>query len=1656
MLTREEAQQQLKALRIADGIQRRLDRVAKLPRRERDLARTLLGRDAAGQPLADDVDDETYPPAVEELDELGERRRNKIWQALFPALAPHVEKAWLLQVGQPYLSGYDRRAFRAPNNPRTSRPKRGNWLREMINLTALYDQNVAWYAAWAPHLGWVPPTCLTALLAAAMDGGGKEGEAVLATLCASASGGHPVGVMGRHVTSALLAASRPDGWAFVERLLLAAERQEGLRQVVLETVDMAQPEAYRRMLRLILDHNLTRFAATVRAAAVWFGLPFDVENARSVSLALEQALAYLDDPAGRDAALACGDGQAVYLALWAAAFQDAVAAIEPATRLLADPDLERRFAAAYLLAQVGLVSSIQAVAAALDDPDLRVALAALPAYLPHVDSRMGETDLFERLERLVARLPKGKRELEPILWPWLRLQTDRQTAAQLLTECLGSRPATRLTPYLAMMGPYRRADAVDRLAAADTAESRHTLLELLRDPAEEVRRRAAKGLGRRPVTEEEAPRLEALLGRKAADLRETLLPLLLAQRDDAALASARRLLGAPETLPRQAGLHLLAGLVEAGRAVADSRALAAEHQAGHGDLSATERELLGRLLGRERQEATLDDALGLLDPRQRTQPTPPRRIKPPLARPGDRSLVSEAAVACLRALNGLVHEHRATPITLELSDGKREELLGDLAYLLVSPRPDLPPEQDAARLPLREVWEGWWAGRPPAQRDPDGLELLRAGALLQSYWQRDNYLARYPANWLREAWPALLGEMDRDEIRYLHIVAGVLSWLTRLHPPAGAADFLIDAVEYGLSLIPAQELPRVPAQSGSGPNVIVVKAMAGSFDASQPLWRDAPPLRAWLDQAREHRRLCPESWEARHHIRLWGLLRWMDEPGPALPRFRPPLEDVLAAQAAGGAIEADVLDHLLGPRPPGDITNGFRQLFSWTGRKPAPLALRYPVLQELANRCRRRIVEVETARTDLPTAASAPARALAYAGGQVVLVRLLQAMGNDPFDRGYTHEYLSKISVLSHLVAMTFPEPSDTPEDFAAAVRAAGIVERRLIDLAAYTPQWARFVEHALEWPGFEEAVWWLHAHTKDRRWGISREILDEWKAEIQQRTPLDGEDLLEGATDVAWFWRAYRALGEERWDALDRAAPYASYGAGHKRAQLYADAMRGRLDRDQLLARIAGKRHQDAVRALGLLLLPEGADREAEILARYGAIQEFVRTGAKFGSQRRESEKLAARIALDNLARTAGYPDPQRLQWAMEARQSADLAAGPLTATAGEVTVSLSLDELGQAELTVEKAGKRLKAIPAAAKKDPAVATLQERARALERQIARTRRALEQAMCRGDVFTGAELRQLAEHPVLAPMIRDLVFSGDAAIGYPVERGGALQAHDGRKQPVPPGDRLRLAHPLDLLESGEWTAWQRECFFSERIQPFKQVFRELYVLTEAERAEGDISRRYAGHQVNPRQAQALLAGRGWISHPEEGIYHAYHNWGITAWVESLGAWFTPAEVEGLTIEGVRFARRDWVMPLAEVPPRLFSEVMRDLDLVVSVAHQGGVDPEASASTVELRAALVAETCAALGLDNVRLQAPRTLIEGRLASYSVHLGSAVVHQQPGGQVCIVPVHAQHRGRLFLPFADDDPRSAEILSKILLLARDWEIKDPTILEQIIGRR
>jgi len=333
-------------------------------------------------------------------------------------------------------------------------------------------------------------------------------------------------------------------------------------------------------------------------------------------------------------------------------------------------------------------------------------------------------------------------------------------------------------------------------------------------------------------------------------------------------------------------------------------------------------------------------------------------------------------------------------------------------------------------------------------------------------------------------------------------------------------------------------------------------------------------------------------------------------------------------------------------------------------------------------------------------------------------------------------------------------------------------------------------------------------------------------------------------------------------------------------------------------------------------------------------------------------------------------------------------------------------------------------------------------------------RASLEEAAVRGDRFTAEELLELCRHPVLLPMIEQLVFVTDEGIlGMPRSGGRVLLDHTGTEQ-ASDGSASRIAHATDLLASGDWSAWQRSCFEQRVRQPFKQVFRELYVPTAAELGGTARSERYAGHQVQPRQATALLGSRGWVVDRDSGALRTFHDEGITVHMAALELWGTPGEVEDLTIDAITFTPVGKWEPLriGDVPPRLFSEAMRDIDLVVSVAHAGGVDPEASASTVDMRGALVRETAEMLALDNVELTDHHVLISGKLGSYSVHLGSGTVHRRPGNALCLVPIGAQHRGRIFLPFADDDPRTAEVVSKVVLLARDNTIKDPTILEQL----
>jgi hypothetical protein len=160
------------------------------------------------------------------------------------------------------------------------------------------------------------------------------------------------------------------------------------------------------------------------------------------------------------------------------------------------------------------------------------------------------------------------------------------------------------------------------------------------------------------------------------------------------------------------------------------------------------------------------------------------------------------------------------------------------------------------------------------------------------------------------------------------------------------------------------------------------------------------------------------------------------------------------------------------------------------------------------------------------------------------------------------------------------------------------------------------------------------------------------------------------------------------------------------------------------------------------------------------------------------------------------------------------------------------------------------------------------------------------------------------------------------------------------------------------------------------------------------------------------------------------------------------------------------------LPLRDVPAIVLSEALRDVDLFVSVASIGAGEPapetedeqqrwrtereryeQQMAARATTRIALLRELIPVLGLgDRVRVEGHYALVHGTRSHYRVHLGCGNIYLDPSGRyLCIVP-RRRELDRICLPFEDEDLKTAEILSKVLLLADDARIDDPTILAQI----
>lgn len=403
---------------------------------------------------------------------------------------------------------------------------------------------------------------------------------------------------------------------------------------------------------------------------------------------------------------------------------------------------------------------------------------------------------------------------------------------------------------------------------------------------------------------------------------------------------------------------------------------------------------------------------------------------------------------------------------------------------------------------------------------------------------------------------------------------------------------------------------------------------------------------------------------------------------------------------------------------------------------------------------------------------------------------------------------------------------------------------------------------------------------------------------------------------------------------------------------------------------------------------------------------------------------------------------------------------------------------------------GKSRKTVPAAVKRDhpEELKQLKRQVKEIRDNLAGQGGRLERLLLAGRRWPLADWRALyLDHPLLADLCRRLIwrFERDDRRASGIAEGDQVTDQTGAALDwLDDGTQVALWHPID--EPAEQVlAWRNRLADLEITQPFKQAHREIYVLTDAERQTEIYSNRFAAHILKQHQFRALCQQRGW-RYELQGQWDS-HNFpqrdleasGLSAqyWVEPAGEDDISAAYVYLYLasDQVRFFQSGAPEPLAltEVPPLVFSEVMRDVDLFVAVAgvaadptwSDGG--PEGRyrdywwrhsfgelGESAKTRHAVLDTLLPKLKIaDRCELLERFLMVRGSKRSYKIHLGSGNILMAPNDQyLCIVKGYDKSGGeKVRLPFEGDGVLSM-ILSKAFLLAADNKITDQTILSQI----
>ena len=1597
-------------------------------------------------------------------DKLWESKEGKALALLLfgKEIAPYAQRVWDSLLAYPYLRWWGRRPFRSENPADYTEVQ----LSKMSTLHNYYGSGVG-VLPIAEQFQYViyREYNVEEFFALVLS---ENPDAYYALFKDIFSSEHEIGGVCTVLIKAALMVEDTRYRTLVEKLLLAAQLQEGLRQTILESLDGTSLASLQHFIGVILQHNLTRFSSVVRAVDVWFGFGWEAPQQSVVKRTLELAQTFLSDRAAAEKAVSSKDNIERYVALWSVGLRSVQQAISLAVKAIQDPQTshEGRIVTLYFVRETRKTDREIATYAEAHFGEVADLDCWLLQNLP--EGSLSPV-LFDRMHAVAKALPKEGKHFEGVGFRWLNFTLKPQDIYRFLIGEANEEQQERLAGELSEIPVEVRQNLLQnvypvlgrgRYYYESPAEKkkkkkpekypadswqRALVRTALNDKASYVAEIAFEILKKVPLVQDDILAIEQVLSRKNKEQRKESVALLIKQPEAVLKDSTSRLIVSKSADQRLAALEILTVLQEEER-LTDYVTEQVEAYKGR-KLTKNEQVLMDKLAynsdetGEVRYD--LSNGFGVIDfdrltPFVLPQPQFDKERKEKKGFLFDKIIRVESVREALNELLVIWRKHKDYEYQYEGYQGATiTTLLGKEIRRQHQEQEGETPMDRLNDLPLAELWKDWHQ-----KHQLNEIEYEYAIRYCENIFyeneipkQLKGYLTGYYPDFKVAFQGNVGGNYYESEARRLEDLLAPISE-AYAEDRVFLASFKLSVFEDALATYPPEK-----------------RKVKIERDYDDMDWTEV--IDEFVISMNQVENGDIDYYTPEQRLKLWQLLYYVyaqkqtkDDltiytPQEVLTDLRAKVRESERLPGVNGGLAGltltlyqkgqlsadDLLFFCLLEDDLFTVAQGGENYFYRRLPEVLKTSLTFPDTQlELL---KTRMLQVELQRGDLPTDASIYIRYLQEIEGMHYFFEALERMGKEPFAKGYYYgNDLTKRRTFSHILEVSQPSATDTFAAFKAHLDKIKITDKRLVEAACYALHWADWLGDYLQIKDFKEAIWWFIAHTTD--------YMDAEKETIvSQYSTVPRDDFQRGAIDVDWYHRVHKAVGKEGWKLIQESAKYLSDGMGYRRVKLYSAVLTGEIKLDEVIQKITEKRDKDYVMALGLVPINKKKEEE-DLVRRYNLLQTFLKESKQFGQQRQESEKNAVEIGLDNLSRNAGYEDSIRFSWAMEAKATQQIMEKS-TLVLDDTTIKLVIDEQGKAELEVTKGDKTLKSIPDKYKKNKEVEALKDSKSYLTKQYSRTRLSLEQAMLSQTLFTAAELGKILEHPVVKAMLSKLVLFNPETQASGFWQDGKLLSAEGTLTPLKATDKLLIAHPSHLFYAVQWDLYQKYLFDKEIKQPFKQVFRELYIPTKDELETSNRSERYQGHQVQPQKTVALLRGRGWTVNYEEGLQKVYHKEGFRATIYAAADWYTPSDVEAPTLEYVVFynLKDGKEVPMKEINPVIFSEVMRDVDLVVSVAHVGGVDPEASHSTMQMRGALARESARLFKLTNVEVKERYILVKNEHGDYSLHLGSGMI-SRGGLQINVVAVQSQHRGRVFLPFVDDDPKTAEIISKMKLLS------------------